>query len=72
MKKSKFNWGTYLCPTPKAVKNLGLDDSIYAIGFGKTRSGNILLVRQESHTMENYSPDFWQLLPGIEDNPKFH
>jgi hypothetical protein len=68
MKKSKFDWGQYLCPSKSAVKDLGLDPASFGIGFGKTgktRGESGLLVIRDGHkTLETYSPDYWEVLLG--------
>lgn len=59
-KKEKFDWGQHLCPTSKGVKEFGFHYADIAIGFGKTKTGMILLIRAGRHIMEYYNPEFWE------------
>ena len=64
--KTKFTWGTIIKPTEEAVRrtqDIKIED--YAISLGKSRNGDLALVRAGKRSLEFWSANYWEVLKDI-------
>lgn len=61
--KTKFDWGTTIKPVKETIKKAQIIKcGNYTISLGKSKNGDLALVRAGRRSIEFWSADFWEVL----------